>query len=409
MNRDAFSFPNFSWDWVMWKSYVKQQVNNLLWDPAGVSVLLGAFGTLAEKGGHCYGMAYASILYYKQPTAKPVSKDTYEMTESEAVDDIRNYYWKQIPGLIPIITPIIGHHDAPKAEYTKAESYIKSDIPVIVGESSEDGEGEHAVVGYKIIKELNEDGSPKRAILFTYDNNYPLPLMTDTSNQRMALFGFGSTDGTVSAGGTWSGYSYWTKYSYVDISVPESVSSAPQGSDAPSIVKQNLDTRQIYQDLYDYTLQKLIADDQIMIVLGSSTANGLITDTTGKRIGYVGGTLVNEIPGASYDVADTSQVEVYLLPADDTYTVNGLGASDDTFDLHTLVPKSDNAVEVTIYEEVQTTASSVATINVSRNNTDFELQNDLDGDGTTDQTEPPDNQGTATIIGNNVYLPIILK
>ncbi|NIR95672.1 MAG: hypothetical protein GWO08_19135, partial [Gammaproteobacteria bacterium] len=167
---------------------------------------------------------------------------------------------------------------------------------------------------------------------------------------------------------------------YVDISAPTlSASDLLAESNKTSIDTQGLSTEQIYQDFYNYTLENLIVNNQIMVVLGSSTANGLIIDAYGKRVGYVNGILINEIPGASYQIADTSQVEVYLLPADGTYMVKSLGASNDFFTLHTLVPKGSNTVQVTSYEDIPTTASSVAIISVSQDNTDFELQSDLNG------------------------------
>jgi len=424
MDRDAFKDENPPWDYWMWKGFWEHKLSTWVGNwmgPAFMVLAKDVLGMDIQTGGHCYGLSHASISYFKDPTTKPVAKETFQMIESEYLSDVRERHWLQLPMLADIIQ---NGYDNPRDEYAKAELYLKSGMPVIVTESPQGGggKGKHVVVGYKIIKEQAQDGTPTRAFLYTYDNNAPMSTLYENHNQPCIVFqDFDTATGSVLSGQNyWWGYKVWANqgWGFVDISIPDSFSIS--GLVAADVASQTQSDQEAIQAIANSAIQDLVSDDQIMIVLASDVADGLITDSQGRRIGWVSGNLINEIPGASYEITGTMQLEAFYLPAAETYTVQSFGTgssgsgisalAQEMFDLSTYVPNESGALDVASYEEVATTDTTIATLAVARGNTDLTLRIDTNGDGTVDQTQEPDLEGTATVShGGYVYLPTIIK
>jgi len=157
---DAYSFEN----WALGDQGVRESIADLL-TPIPLPSLrklyylpLMFFSPLAEKGGHCWGMASTSILYRDNPSLKPVDQETYQMQKDNllVVSKIKEYQRAVFPRALEIHNQLKAGTNNPANEYNTILSYLSSSeqpIMLVMESPKEEGheEAEHAVVAYKII------------------------------------------------------------------------------------------------------------------------------------------------------------------------------------------------------------------------------------------------------------------
>jgi parallel beta-helix repeat protein len=250
MNEDAFYFPNPGWSWPVFRSYLDNYFTYWGLDPRRTLLgLIQSIGILAESG-HCYGMAYTSIEYAKVPSAKPDDNEiTYNFDENEVIDDIRFNHFTQLDEIAGIMW---SGYDSTYSEYSKLISYLRNNIPSIISYSKEDRKGDHAVTGYKVVEFINNANVVTHAVVYTYDNNYPLDDLGDDRDQKIIYIENPRSSNAAAyvGSGEWFGYSRSTSgvgLGFIDISVPASVSYLFQEDAFPNLL--TTDIQQIYEDL----------------------------------------------------------------------------------------------------------------------------------------------------------------
>jgi hypothetical protein len=115
----------------------------------------------------------------------------------------------------------------------------------------------------------------------------------------------------------------------------------------------------------------------------SCPADMLITNSAGRRLGYVDGEFVQEIPN-SY-VQDCDEEESYLVPGADEYAVEILGTGDGIFDFICVVSSWDSTKTLK-YSSVPVNAMTKAILDLKN----LFLEVDMNQDGIADFTVSPE-------------------
>lgn len=364
-DQDAYSFDNWSLEWADIKNdfLLFLDVNHpddLL--PAIIyPVTFPIWSMLLESGGHCYGMAAASSLYYQFPSIKPLPKSTFAMTRDEARADIQNYHRTQTTHILEAAMMRNFGSNAEAGYNTVRNSIRDQHMPIMLLMQTE--AGGHAVVANKVL----ELGDVKR--IYLYDNNLPL------SDMNSSL------------------------YATVDTKDKTFLFDSPYGHDfdrflaKPALLTWPDHAEVILEQFYNWALSEIFRGDLIRVSFGPSLGSGLanqasemappldasaladplITDQYGRRAGYINGSQVNEIPGAT--LSTWGDQRVIDLPADLQYVVGVNGAASANIALSILIPERDDAVREVGYFAIPTVAGSSATVQVRKGNTDWTLIN----------------------------------
>jgi hypothetical protein len=234
------------------------------------------------NGGHCDGMASTSLRFFKgkdKPSDFQAGASTTHDLDLESVRrHIAYYFVEQLTDPVGAYKETV-RQNTPSAILSQLYSAISggaSDPTTLFVRQA--GHGGHAITPYAI-----EDRGNGVYWVKVYDNNWVddanrhVVITTTTENWSYDL------GGTL---GTWSG------------------------------------------DASSHTMGSTLAAS-IMMPSGTVWLNGgghlLLTDSQGRRLGYVGGQFMSEIPGAFGRIVDTgSGVEsepIYTLPLSDTYTI----------------------------------------------------------------------------------------
>jgi hypothetical protein len=368
-DKDAFSFVNWGLDWPDVKNDLLgfldiNHPDNLL-PSLMYPVIYPVWSMLLENGGHCYGMSSASSLYYQHPEIKPVPKTTYAMTIDEARSDIQNYQRTQTSHIMEAIMMKTFGSNA-EAEYKTVLSNIKDSkkpIMLLMQDVVGPDTGGHAVIAYKVL----DLGDEKR--IYLYDNNLPLNAMNSsvyaTVNTKNKTF------------------LYDSHYGYVFDRFLARPAAATWPDDAKIIAKQ----------FYDWTLNQILNGGLIRMAVGPSTSSGagspvsgyntvlqtssvadpLITDQYGRRLGYINGIFVNEIPGAV--MTTLGDQKILDLPNNLLYVVSITGTGAGHLAMTFLIPESSNVMREVGYFDISASAGSVASVQLKKGNTDWTLAN----------------------------------
>jgi len=365
MDTDAYSFTNWGLEWQDILNDLTMFLDFNHPDDRTTALLLPViypfWSILLESGGHCYGMAATSSLYYVAPEIKPVPKDTSDMTRDEARSDIQYYHRTQSTHLLEaIMMKDLG--SITSLEYGIAHSSIKNlHYPIML--LMQAPEGGHAVVAYQIL----DLGDEKR--LYLYDNNRPLTTMSKSL------------------------------YATVTSQNKTFIYDSPYGPKfdrflaRPALTTWPDTAEVIIERFYKWALSQVLRVGQIRIFAGPGAqsltglrsadasavlpdelpAQLLVTDQYGRRIGYVAGSLVNEIPGAS--LIPLGNGTVLDVPADLRYVVSASGVVQGSMELSFLVPESPDIVRQVAYFDVPVSPGSLATVPVAKASTDWTLTN----------------------------------
>ncbi|PKP59793.1 hypothetical protein CVT91_06160 [Candidatus Atribacteria bacterium HGW-Atribacteria-1] len=151
-----------------------------------------------------------------------------------------------------------------------------------------------------------------------------------------------------------------------------------------------------FNDLVNLIYDGLKSAGQELINIFSSV-DTLITDEYGRKIGYLDGSPINEIPDGVMEIF--GDFETYQIPLSFNYNIKLKGKEQGVFELHLTKPNPDDTMLNLVYEDVPTENNSEASLTIGPSVTDFSMQLDQDGDGVVDEIKDPDFiEGVSTFI-----------
>jgi len=389
-NPDTFSFRN--WELEL-SDFLEELITYTFYQTPDIYRYI--FGPLlyaiAADGGHCYGMAQASIVYWDTPSVKPVAVDSYQMDQSVADVDIRDHHVRQALINFATITKskVIPSTTSPERAYNGIRQRLlgSSPRPAILGiwPPGSFPRGGHAVVAYKIV----EVGSDR--YVFIYDNNYPYPPGAGATS--LANVFFLTSDGRA------------FEYQGLSAIYEDAVASDPI-RDPEEI------NAEMHQDVFEFLLRQLIDDERLSIFFSWVAQNALnsaaadrpetfmISDDLGRRIGLEQGVSINEIPGAELSDWETG---FYLrLPADRAYTLTtvGTGAAENVLSL--AIPVGPASVQQTVFSNFSIPAGVAASLSFSQETDNWRIV----VPGSPDVPPTTDHVETLT---RDIFIPFILR
>lgn len=264
------------------------------------------YSSLVDKReGSCFGMAATSLRYYRTPYLLLVGKNhTFDLEVSEAQREIAFYQMAQY--VYPISAYKRQHGSATVSDVLSAvRTALDSGQGVVLAMQHVDfvlWTSGHAIMPYAL-----EDAGNNVWHVMVYDNNHPSPyeseryleinLSTDTWSYE------------IGPGELWSGSS--TDHSLYTIPL--------------SLFSGQADSVSMNNELGASTSEAYEAKASVNEIWSTGDGHLLITDSQGRRIGFEGNELVNEIPGAvpviPVEGPDISVEPIYEIPANDRYTI----------------------------------------------------------------------------------------
>ncbi|MBI3301250.1 MAG: hypothetical protein HYZ72_04120 [Deltaproteobacteria bacterium] len=155
----------------------------------------------------------------------------------------------------------------------------------------------------------------------------------------------------------------------------------PSPSDAKALVSSLL---QGFQEGLEAAAQ------EVFWFLAGSPIDLLVTDSARRRVAVrLNGTVESEISEAVAFRIDDASTSVIAIPRSDTCTLQVLGLDTGTARIGVIQPRLDGNVSTVIYEDVPQQQGSSNSAVVGPATTEYPLQIDLDGDGTTDESRVP--------------------
>ncbi|HPJ30168.1 MAG TPA: hypothetical protein PLZ42_02115 [Methanothrix sp.] len=313
-----------------------------LWDYFNESYGSGA-------GGHCYGMAATSALYFTDPSLRPAAKKTGEMSKEEASQNIDIYHRAQ---MIPLVRALLADespyfekswgtssYDSQLKTYTKIKRSLKEDrTPLIIEfggpENDNKNYSQHAVLAYKLVEIEGEDYKQ----VYIYDSN---TLMSDLEEFKkpmpvVLLWLDGFFIYSVQSGVQ---HYRWRAPRYIDANpVFRNIPLEEANALLPGL-----------KEMASGFIETLKKEGKFAAAL-RCPADALLTDSSGRRVGTVGGRIVNEIPGA--EVMSSGEVEIYLLPSDLEYSLEITGTGSGPVDLDLVAPVGEASAKVVSFANV---------------------------------------------------------
>lgn len=315
-NPDGYNFANYGGNFPFDQSindYTRQDMVTMFGTSAACAWTIGSVCVLKPQallwyldanssmnGGHCDGMASTSLRFFKRldypATFQSGAAATYQLSQSNIRRQIANYFVRQTT------EPVRGYKEqsrqnTPAQILTLLATAMTGTIPdpptLFVRQA---GKGGHAITPYAIYQAGN--GVYR---VMVYDNNHPNdPARFVTIDTAANTWSYDLGSGL----GVWSGDANTKSLGIVPISKYGQQPTCPWcGS----------------------------TSNQTSHLTGAG--NLLIADSQGRRIGYVGGQRINEIPNATLADIDTglggNVQPIYVLPVQETYSlvVTGEGLS----------------------------------------------------------------------------------
>lgn len=392
---DAYFFSNWKLEWadIVNNLYMFLGINHPKGTPTPVvfSVIYPLWSMFLESGGHCYGMSAASSFYYQFPEIKPVPKTTYAMTKDEARSDIQYYHQTQTTSIVELLM-MQQFGSNTEEQYNAVRSSIRDrsqPIILFMQDVSEPNKGGHAVVAYKIL----DLGDEKR--IYVYENNLPLTMM------KRSMYAIVNTRNKTFS------YTLGHGYDFDRFLAKSALKTWPD--DAVVIVErfykwvlsQFRHTGLIRVSVGPSTNDLLAThmDKNSIVAQGTLVVDPLVTDQYGRRIGYISGNFVNEIPGAT--LTTVGDYKIIDLPSDLQYVVNTVGTGSGNIDLSFIIPETDYLVRNVGYFDIPVSLGSTANVQLKQGNTDWTL---------TNTGQPP--QQPSSIIDTRFYetfLPVVAR
>ncbi len=366
---DTFNFENWSmtwWDFVQevaayFDSCLPQNMPFEIWRYALTPLVY----EWAASGGHCYGMAQASIVFWETPLWEhPYGKAAYQLHPWEGKPAIRDHHARQL--VYALERKHLGKPDA-GAAYDRLLARVRQRRPAILSMFQSGTGSGHAITVYKVV-EIDD-----KRYAFVYDPNDPMEEGETNEFTEVASFGVNS----FSYGG------YTTVYCNDPL------------LDADEYFAK------VIQDVYAAILKELDASNRAQVFLGSP-ATALITDQYGRRIGLAEGEFINEIPGAT--MTDFGGAYRFELPASLRYRVVTTGTGSGTLALSFELPLGNSVVREVAYTDVPVSHGSKTTTRLSRITTDWDMEL-----GGGQVHEPAINRKVDFLHPHAIYLPTVLR
>jgi len=272
----------------------------------------------AMGGGHCDGMAtLASVLYYN--SIKDNKPDSFSGTLVPALELDKNEllqreiaYWfttQFIPNVRALEIRI------PPAEMVKllTDGMSKKDGEhYTLGIYQPDGKGGHSITPTAIRKKSDDV-----YLIVVYDNNFPKEEKFIEVNLKTNTWTYFTASDPNEPGAKYEGNAETKSFSYT------ADSSRMGKMTCPFCDVQTAKINGLGYQAQGYNQLWLEGDNK-----AGSKLDLLITDDQGRKLGFVDGTLVNEIPGASYVIPrsgpttlEDDQEPVYQIPVGVKFTV----------------------------------------------------------------------------------------
>lgn len=298
-------------------------------------------------GGHCYGMAATSALYFQNPSLMPVAKKTFQMSQEEASQNIDIYHRAQmiplVRSLLVDVNPYFGRgygqssYESQSRTYTALKNSLKEDRrPLIIsfrGNKSDSNETwGHAVLAYKLVEVEGTDYK----YVYIYDSNSPASELEKFPMPVVTLFLDGFLQYNVESG----------KQDYRSRN-PTKIAANPVFRTIP-LEEANAILSGLKKMVKGWieTLKK----EGWFAVVTRCPADALFTDSSGRRVGTVDGRVVNEILGA--EVVTSGEVEIYVLPMDLEYSLEISGTGSGLVDFDVISPEGEASAKVVSFTNV---------------------------------------------------------
>lgn len=340
----------------MWLRLFFPTTYTRLWDYFNESYRSGA-------GGHCYGMAATSALYFTDPSLRPVAKKTYQMSKEEASQNIDIYHRAQ---MIPLVRSLLADtspyfkkswgtssYDSQLKTYAKVKRSLKEDrTPLIIefgGPENGTSYNQHAVLAYKLVEVEGEDYKQ----VYIYDSN---TLISDLDRLKKPI--------PMPVALLWlDGFLYY--------SVQSGGQSYPWR--APRLIDANPVFRTIPLEDANSLLPGLkemvkgwietLKKEGWFAAATRCPADALFTDSLGRRVGTIDGRVVNEIPRA--EVMSSGEVEIYVLPTDLEYSLEITGTGSGLLDFDVISPEGESSAKVVSFTNVSIGAGKKLTSEIT--------------------------------------------
>lgn len=300
-------------------------------------------------GGHCYGMAATSALYFTDPSLRPVAKKTGEMSKEEASQNIDIYHRAQ---MVPVMRSILSEanlyfdrgygsssSESQSRTYEAVKRSLKEDRrPMIISFRGNKPDGNrtwgHAVLAYKLVEVEGKDYKQ----VYIYDSNTLVEdLKSLNKPMPVALLWLdGFLYYSVQSGGQ--------KYGSRD---PTKIAANPVFRTMPPEEAGTLLPG--LKEMAKSWIEALKKEGGFAAAV-RCPADAVFTDPTGRRVGTVGGRVINEIPGA--EVLSSGEVEIYVLPMDLEYSLDISGTGAGMVDLDVISPEGGSSARVVSFKDV---------------------------------------------------------
>ncbi len=286
-----------------------------------------------ESAGHSRGMAAAAAIYYVDGSVKPVAKPTWKISEPEAAASIAATQDAQMVGLMEAVLKGENYLDAeltPQKALADVTTYLRDRRECALLEIYGRGWG-HCVLAYKMIAVEGRD-----PVVYIYDPAFPpSPQVADTHVMPQLTIGedsFSAGEDSVydANGAEWIGVQ--------DIERTFAV------ADSKTLVGPL--KRIIYE------MAGAMARSGKTLVSIACPADAFLLDARGRRVGVVNDQLVTEVPRA--DVLRSSDVEIYLLPGEEQFTLQVRGTGPGSTRVNVMRGDSTTRMSITAFTGIPT-------------------------------------------------------
>ncbi|MEN6403915.1 MAG: hypothetical protein ABFD94_18370, partial [Armatimonadia bacterium] len=293
----------------------------------------------AGAGGHCYGMAATAGLYFEGTAAPPLGKATPALTLEEASTNINVYHRAQ---MLPVLRALSGTGDYLQRDFSPQHCYndVRNALefsrlsPILEFFGRDPGDKTtiigHAVLAYKLIEVEGRD-----PVIYIYDPNYPASAVK--APHPMPQISLRIAQNTW-ANPTYMGYD-WAIGTWISARrVAREISLDMVNALGPQLKAMA------------YTAVNALSQGKQMMAILRCPADVCFTDAQGRRTGMVNGKLINEIPGA--EPGSVGEVEMYLLPLGQNYSVTVTGTDAGTMSLDLLQAPTAEQLTAASFERV---------------------------------------------------------
>ena len=301
------------------------------------------------SGGHCYGMSSTAGLYFEDPARKPVAIPVPAMTLAQASTNINIYQRAQ---MLPVLQAIArdrnyqARDDTPRVCYNAIRNALSASrlAPVLeffgaTGQGTDLNYLGHAVLAYKLVHVEGRD-----PVVYVYDPNFPVSALPAGAPLPYITLRVDK--------GTWSNPSYMG-YSWADatqISAHRVFREMP--IDAVNALIPSMKR-------LGYAMADTLYRTKKMMTMVRCPVDAVVTDSKGRRTGIIGGKAINDMPKGRL-VAD-GEVKIFVLPADETYTISLTGTGTGTMALDVMRADTPEQARVVSFEQVPVTQGGTFT------------------------------------------------